>query len=87
MQRPLLTRSVSEPSHVKNTSLLTACSISRDRSKESVLSFEQGKDCIAVWLNKWNRKEVDYACTCLLKWLHVCSRYVVFWRRLFADAL
>ena len=58
MQRPLLTRSVSEPGHVRNASLLTACSITRVRSKESVLTFEQGKDCIALWLNKWNKKEV-----------------------------
>lgn len=62
MEKHVLRRSTSEPppsliSHC-STSPISVSSLSRRRFRRTILSYEQGKDCVGMWLNMWDSEQV-----------------------------
>ena len=62
MEKHVLRRSTSEPppsltTHC-STSPISVSSLSRRRVRPTILNYEQGKDCVGMWLNTWDSEQV-----------------------------
>ena len=62
MEKHFLRRSTSEPppsltTH-RSTSPINVSSLSRRRVRPTILSYEQGKDYVGMWLNMWDSVQV-----------------------------